>query len=128
DIFQFSIELTGGRIPEFAGYKVEKQKDIAKRIGAHDFPVTNEILNAFRRYLNEHGRSKFTADELKGEANFISTRIRYNLLSSAYGNITANQVLIENDVQVKAGIETLPKARQMSEKAQVNLSKSTFFK
>lgn len=128
DLFLFSLELTAGKLAGFEHYKVDKQKDVAMRIQDKDFPVSVEVLRAFADFVRKQGGSEVSGDRLRNESKFISARLRYNLLSAAFGNITAKQVLIENDVQVEKGLETIPRARQMSRAAEVNLKRSTSFK
>ncbi|MEZ5347507.1 MAG: S41 family peptidase [Pyrinomonadaceae bacterium] len=126
-IFHFSLELTGGRIEGLESYRVGGQKDVAMRIREEDYPVTPEVLSAFAEFVRNRAKHAISEDLLKTEARFIGTRIRYNLLSAAYGNITAKQALIESDVQILKSIESVPRARQMSRIAEVNLRKSNSF-
>ena len=111
-IFLFSRELTGGRVRGFENYRVDRQKDISKRIRPIDFPVTNEILKAFERFAVD--KAKRSSKEFAKESRFISNRVRYNAVSAAYGNVVAKQVLIENDSQISEAVQALPRARQMA--------------
>ena len=45
---------------------------------------------------------------------FIKTRLRYALVMAAFGAISADQVLIEEDPQVAKAVEALPRAQQLA--------------
>lgn len=124
-IFHFSVELASGRVSGFENYRVSGQRDISKRITANDFPVNERLLGVFEQFYRKGGLQRRTAFN-RQEALFIGSRIRYNLVSAAFGNIVAKQVLIESDTQVKKAIQALPQARQMAKSASRRLVNASF--
>ena len=116
-LFFFTREIAGGRVKGFENYKINTSIQYGHRIRTSDYPVSDELFTAFK---------KFTAvnliwTELKGnldaQKSFIKTRLRYNLATAAFGSVTANQVLIEEDAQVAKAVEALPRAQQLASNA-----------
>ena len=72
---------------------------------------------AFASYLNAHPEFHTSGDITKIESSFIALRLRYDLATAAYGSISANQVLIENDAQAARAVEALPRAETLARQA-----------
>ncbi|NNE97524.1 MAG: S41 family peptidase [Pyrinomonadaceae bacterium] len=125
-IFHFSSDLAAGRIIGFEHYRIYRQRDISKRIGANDFPVKERLLKAFEKHINLESRPKRIKTFTRTDARFVANRIRYNLISAAYGNTIAKQVLIESDSQIEKAILTLPQARNMAKSAARRPIKTSF--
>ena len=119
-IFFFVRELANGRVKGMENYKISAPIQFGKRIEAIDFPIDDKLLKAFGNYLKSE---KFTISDKQFEANrkFISMRLRFNLAVAAFGTVTGNQVLIENDLQISKAIESLPRARNLAAVAQRGL-------
>ncbi|MGI8469666.1 MAG: S41 family peptidase [Pyrinomonadaceae bacterium] len=111
-IFFFARELANGRVKGFEDYKISSPVQSRRRIKPSDFPVGEEILNSFKNYLN---KEKFVFSDKQFEANrkFIAARLRYDLATAAFGSVAANQVMIENDLQVAKAIDALPRAQNL---------------
>lgn len=116
-VFFFSQELTSGRVAGFENYKTGGQTKYGSRIRPSDFPVTDEILTVFKNFLEKSGEWKSLANKAETAKSFIKTRIRYNLVTAAFGTVSANQVLIEDDRQVAKAVENLPRAGQLAQMA-----------
>lgn len=122
-IFLFARELVSGRIQGFEDFKNTRPIQYGQRVRPSDFSITEDLLNSFRSFLSVHSANisnqKFTESK-----NFIITRLRYNLSAASFGNVAANQVLIENDSQVGKAVEALPRAENLALMAQKVLQKS----
>jgi carboxyl-terminal processing protease len=116
-VFFFSQELANGKIPGFENYKIGGQNKYGNRIRPVDYPVTDEILKAFKFFIEKTGEWKSLAASVETDKTFIKTRIRYNLITAAFGTVSANQVLIEEDKQVARAVENLPRAQQLAQLA-----------
>ncbi len=123
-IFFFTREIVNGRIQGFDEYKITRPIQYGHRIRPSDFPATNELLLSFQNFLNRNKLSDITAEQFESNKKFILTRLRYNLATAAFGNVAANQVLIENDLQVAKGIDALPRAQNLALAARKTLQKS----
>lgn len=113
-IFFFSRELATGRVPGFENYRITNRVQYGQRINAGNFPVTDAMLAAFGSYLAKNKFWNIPGLEPKAESGFIKSRLRYGLIMAAFGAVSANQVLIEEDQQVARAVEVLPRAQQLA--------------
>lgn len=113
-IFFFTADLINGRVEGLEDFKPAAQLQNGNRIKNADFIVTDEVLSAFEAYLENTDGGKFSSKLIETEQSFIKTRIRYYLAMSVFGNVPANQVLIEEDAQVQKAVEALPRAQQLA--------------
>ncbi|MGI8555570.1 MAG: S41 family peptidase [Pyrinomonadaceae bacterium] len=117
-IFAFSLDLAFGKIPGFENYKVDRPIKYDYDLKPTDFPVTDNLLQAFKKFAV--GKYKFTPAQVDRQKDFIENYLRLELVTAAYGTRTANQifdpslgVFRENDLQLKSAIADLPRARQL---------------
>jgi len=111
-LFFFSRELVHGHVKGFENYKVSGQTRYGERIQPSDLPVTDALISAFKAFAVKE--NFITAEKLESETAFIKTRLRFNLIMAAFGSVSANQVLIEDDPQVSKAVEALPRAEQLA--------------
>lgn len=116
-IFFFSAELAAGRIAGFENYKISRQPKYGSRIRPVDYPVTDELLKIFKDFITRSDEWKNLAANVEAEKSYLKTRIRYNLITAAFGTVSANQVLVEDDKQVAKAVENLPRAAQLAQLA-----------
>lgn len=116
-VFFFSQELANGKIAGFENYKIAVRTKYGSRIRPVDYPVTDEMLTAFKNFLEKSGEWKSLANKAETAKSFVKTRIRYNLVTAAFGTVAANQVLVEEDRQVAKAVENLPRAGQLAQSA-----------
>lgn len=120
-LFFFAREAANGRIKGFESYKINGQIQYGSRIRPSDFPITDELLTVFKNFAVKDW--KFSNEEIESQKAFIKLRLRFNLATAAFGNVAANQVLIEDDPQVAKAVETLPRAGQLAVSARKTLQK-----
>lgn len=113
-IFFFSRELVGGKLNGFENYKVSGQTRYGERIRPIDFPVTDDLIKAFKEFAKKEDFRKINPEKLEAETAFIKNRLRFNLIMAAFGSVSANQVLIEEDEQISKAVEALPRAEQLA--------------
>ncbi len=114
-LFFFAAEVAGGRVKGFESYKTNGKIEFGRRLRASDFPVTDELFNAFAGYLAQDWKP--LSPSLDAQKAFVKSRLRYNLATAAFGSVAANQVLIETDLQIAKAVEALPKAEQLASTA-----------
>lgn len=112
-LFFFSINVVNGKVPGLESYKIIRAEQFGRRIRPSDFPASEELFSGLKNYLLKNSGS-FSAEQIEANRKFILLRLRFNLATAAFGNVAANQVLIENDLQVAKALETLPRARNLS--------------
>lgn len=114
-LFFFAAEIAGGRVKNYENYKITTRVNrYGQRIRPADYPVSGELLTSFKSFVAENADWKRLLPKIETESAFIKTRLRYNLVMAAFGNVSANQVLAEQDAQVAKAIEFLPRAGQLA--------------
>lgn len=113
-IFAFTRDLVNGRINGFDNYKVGRAIDFEKKLEATEYRVTDDLFKAFKEFVVKNPDWKMTAQQLDRSRSFIELEMRYNIVTAAYGRVTADQVLIGDDPQVSKAIDVMPKARELA--------------
>ncbi len=113
-IFAFTRELVNGRITGFDNFKVQRGIDFEKRLEATDYKVTEDLFKAFKEFVTKDPSWKMTAQQIDRSRQFIELELRYNIVTAAYGRVTADQVLVTDDPQVAKAIDVMPKARELA--------------
>ena len=113
-LFFFARDAVNGRVKGFESLKITQYGVYGQRVERGAMPVSSELLAAFVKYVGSNKNWKINVEDLKNDENFIKTRLRANLITAAFGSVSATQVLIENDSQVAKAVEVLPKARQLA--------------
>lgn len=114
-IFFFAAETANGRIENFENYKITTRASrYGQRVKPSDFPVTDELLAEFKSFVERNAEWKTHLPKIDSESRFLKIRLRYNLVMAAFGSVSANQVLAEQDAQVAKAVELLPRAGQLA--------------
>ncbi len=123
-IFAYVLDLSYGKILGFENYKVDRPIAFEYDIKAQDFPITDALYQAFKKFaVDKYG---FTAAQIEREKEFVERSLRTELVTAAYGSTTSYQVFNEYDNQLKKAIELLPQAKQLAvEGAKANALKQS---
>ncbi|HEX8843866.1 MAG TPA: S41 family peptidase [Pyrinomonadaceae bacterium] len=114
-IFAFTRELVNGRISGFDSFKVQRGIDFEhNKLEASDFRITDDLYKAFKAFVAKDPSWKITAAQLDKSRSFIELELRFNVVTAAYGRVTADQVLVTDDPQVAKAIDVMPKARELA--------------
>lgn len=113
-IFFFARDLANGRVAGFDNYRADRAIDYDHVVEPGDFPITNEVFQAFKDYMAKDANFKGFVAQADRNRPFVETQIRYSLAMAAYGFVTAQQVLIRQDVQVAKAVEAVPRARELA--------------
>jgi carboxyl-terminal processing protease len=111
-IFAFALELVQGKVKGFESYKVSKPLVFDYDIKPTDYPVTDALYSAFKKFAGE--KFNVAAGALDREREFVDRSLRFELVTAAYGTTTSTQVLNEYDNSLLKSIELLPQARTMA--------------
>jgi carboxyl-terminal processing protease len=122
-LFFFSTELASGRVRGFESYKIASQFQYGQRISSNNFPFTDELFAAFKKFVSDEKGWNVSTEQIDAEKSYVKSRLRYNLATASYGSVAANQILIEEDSQIARAIEALPRAKQLALAAQKSLQK-----
>jgi len=114
-VFAFVRDLVNGRVTGFDSYKIQRGIDFEHgKLQSSDYPVTDELYKAFKEYVTKDPSWKMTAQQLDRNRQFIELEMRFNIITAAFGRITADQVLNADDPQVAKAIDVMPKARELA--------------
>lgn len=112
-IFNFALDMTSGKITGFDEYRIDKQKAYNYDIKATDYPKSEALYQAFKKYVTE--KYDYTAAQIDKEREFVERSLRVEFVTAAYGTQTSTQVFSNDyDPQIKKAIELLPKAKQLA--------------
>jgi carboxyl-terminal processing protease len=115
-LFFFACEAASGRVAGHANYRVGALS-FGRRVSPADLPISDSLVAAFNDFASKATNGGFSPEVLRNETAFIRLRLRYNLAMAAFGTVSANQVLTDNDPQVAKGMEALPRAAQLAQGA-----------
>jgi carboxyl-terminal processing protease len=113
-IFFFISELSNGRVLGLENYKLLTNIKFGSRVKSSDYTITDEILASFEKFVSVHPKWNILSNKINSKKDFVKLRLRFSLATATCGNISAEQVLIENDNQIAKAIETLPKANLLA--------------
>lgn len=117
-MFGFTRELSNNRINGLSAYKVQRTIDFTHELQATDFPASNELYEAFKRYVAANPSFKIAPAQLDRIQDFVRRQLRFNIVTAAYGSVAATRVLIADDPQVTRAVEVLPRAKDLALNAQ----------
>ena len=123
-IFAFAMDLVTARVKGLESYKIDRPITYDYNIKASDFPVNDDVFQAFKRFAVE--KYKFTPALIDQEREFVARTLRSELITAAYGSETSFQVFNDFDDQLLKAIDLLPQAKQLaiqSEKLRTTASK-----
>ena len=112
--FAFALELTAGRVPGFESYKIQRAIEFDHDLANEDYPVTDALFKALKKFATDKPIFKVTPDQLDKSRSFAERQLRYNVLSAAYGYRTATQVFNDGDPQVSRAVDAMPRARELA--------------
>lgn len=111
-IFAFALELANGKVAGFESYKIATPIKFDYDIRQADYPVTDAVFAAFKKFAAE--KYKVPAAQADKEREFVDRTLRSELVTAAYGSQTSFQVFNEYDDQLLKAIELLPQAKQLA--------------
>lgn len=114
ETFYFTRQLTAGVIPGLESYRVDKVQ-YGRSPKATDFPITDQVLEAFRNFVKMDANAGLTLAQIEAELDFVKLRLREQMITAAYGADDGIRVLLDNDPQVMRAIEALPDAKRLAE-------------
>ena len=116
-VFHFTRYLVAGRIKGFEQYRVYEQIESRAVLHATDVLPSKELFSAFTDFVHSDKRFKEFRTQTLENKEMIVERIRFNYASAKFGNVTARQILLDNDPQVTAALKNLPEARKLARSA-----------
>ncbi|PYU14903.1 MAG: S41 family peptidase, partial [Acidobacteria bacterium] len=81
-----------------------------------DFEANNAVLSEFRKFLASKN-IRYTEPEMAENLDWVKRKIRQEVFASIFGQQEGFKVQLETDSQLRAGIDAIPQARALYEKA-----------
>ena len=111
--FYFNRLLTAGKIQGFESYRVDKV-DYGHSPKPTDYPVTDRLLEAFRNYVRKD-QPRLQISQIDSDLDLVKLRLRYEIVTAAFGADAGPRVLLESDPQALRAINVLPDAKRLAE-------------
>lgn len=113
-LFAFSRELVNGRIAGFDAYRVPGGINYRRELQSSDFPVTDALVAAYKRFVASRSSFNITEAQIDRHRDFVTRRMRSDMVSAAYGTTMAQRALNLDDPQILRSIEAQPRARELA--------------
>ncbi len=114
-LFAFTRELANGRIPSLPAYKVSRSIDFEHDLQSLDFPMSDVVFKGFKDFVAADPSYKGLGALIDHNRSFVELQLRFNIVTAAYGRVTADRVLVNtNDEQVAKAVDVLPRARDLA--------------
>ena len=111
--FYFNRQLTAGKIAGFESYRVDKV-DYEHSPKPADYPLTDRLLEAFRNYVRKE-QPRLQIPQIDADLDFVKLRLRYEVVTAAFGGDAGQRILLESDPQALRAISVLPDAKRLAE-------------
>ncbi|HZE71451.1 MAG TPA: S41 family peptidase [Pyrinomonadaceae bacterium] len=114
-IFAFARELVNGRIRGFETYQVQREINFTHDLLASDYPITDALFKSFKDFVASDPEFRSSSALLDHNRSFIQLQLRTNIVTAAYGRVTADRVYItSDDPQIAKAVDVLPRARDLA--------------
>jgi carboxyl-terminal processing protease len=117
--FDFVRQLVAGLIPPHRDYRISETLT-RNKVTADDvnrYPVTEELVASFKQYLAAKPQFNISEDQFAENSGYITTLLRREIITAAYGAEAGDQVYLPDDPQFRRAVESLDKARVLAENA-----------
>ncbi len=117
-MFGFVREVVNQRIGGLSAYDVRRAIDFHHNLEPNDFQISDAAFNAFKDFVTKQPALKISAAQLDANRKFITTQLRFNLVTAAYGRVMADRVFVaSDDPQVVKALGDVTRARDLAKTA-----------
>ena len=114
-VFEFARKLASGQIQDLAKFKIEKPADHSHKLLPSEYIIDDKVIAAFKTFLSSRKDQKVNPTQVDKDLEYIKRQILYEVVTAAYGQETAFQVLLEGDPQMQRAIAEMSKAGEMAD-------------
>jgi carboxyl-terminal processing protease len=119
-IFMFVRELINGQVAGHSEFKINGI-EYDHRLLPNEFLVTDGVLKSFRefaaKYYKDNPDQGVTPAMIEDNIVWLRARIRYEVLSAAYGSDKADQGLADLDLQLQRAVTEMPAAADLARRS-----------
>jgi carboxyl-terminal processing protease len=120
-LFAFTRELVNGRMPGVSDYRVPGGINFSHELLPGDFSISEAVFKTFKDFVAGDPAFKALTPLVDHNRSFIEVQLRFNIVTAAYGRVTADRVFITtDDQQVARAVDALPRARDLAMSATKN--------
>jgi carboxyl-terminal processing protease len=120
-LFAFTRELVNGRVPGVNDYRVPGGINFSHELLPGDFSISEAVFKTFKDFVAGDPAFKALTPLVDHNRSFIEVQLRFNIVTAAYGRVTADRVFITtDDQQVARAVDVLPRARDLAMSATKN--------
>ena len=120
-LFAFTRELVNGRVPGVNDYRVPGGINFSHELLPGNFSISEAVFKTFKDFVAGDPAFKALTPLVDHNRSFIEVQLRFNIVTAAYGRVTADRVFITtDDQQVARAVDVLPRARDLAMSATKN--------
>jgi carboxyl-terminal processing protease len=120
-LFAFTRELVNGRMPGVSDYRVPGGINFSHELLPGDFSISEAVFKTFKDFVAGDPAFKALTPLVDHNRSFIEVQLRFNIVTAAYGRVTADRVFITtDDQQLARAVDVLPRARDLAMSATKN--------
>jgi carboxyl-terminal processing protease len=120
-LFAFTRELVNGRMPGVSDYRVPGGINFSHELLPGDFSISAAVFKTFKDFVAGDPAFKALTPLVDHNRSFIEVQLRFNVVTAAYGRVTADRVFITtDDQQLARAVDVLPRARDLAMSATKN--------
>jgi carboxyl-terminal processing protease len=112
-LYEFARLLVAGQVPGFEEFKIDRTVVHNHRLEPNEYRVNDKLLATFKKFLTDHKELKADPARVDKDADWLKRRLRYEVVTAAYGQETARQVLLDGDPQFLRAVAELPNAKTL---------------
>ena len=127
-IFLFVRELIAGQVEMAKDFKLNEPPKFDHQLKPNEYVINDALMKLFREtlatYLKKYPEINIPPAALEEQMVWARQRIRYEVLTAAYGNDKALQAMADTDAQLQRAVTELPNAAALAERARRSRSVS----
>lgn len=110
--FEFARNLVFGQIPTLAHFHSASMGSVP-RPGRNELYMKDEVIQAFRQFLRDRPELNIRDQLVQRNLEYVSRRIRAEVITADQGIEAAERFLIESDSQAMTALAELPQAKKL---------------
>jgi carboxyl-terminal processing protease len=107
--FYFVRKLAYGKVKGMESFRIGKQRFL-KEVSTSVIRVDEPLYNAFTEFVKSDRRLGLTIEMLGADEEYARMQLREEMATALYSNEIGQQVLLENDPQVRRALESVKDA------------------
>lgn len=110
--FYFVRKLAYGKVRGMESFRIGKQR-FSKDVSTSEVKVDDSLFVAFRAFVKSDKKLGLTLEMIEKDEEYARMQLREEMATALYSNETGQQVLLENDPQVRKAVESFRDASKL---------------